>query len=97
MDILFGGVERTEILDEEGSTKTMHQKLRDGFSQKPIRVRYEIRHRTDKTDLETISNIARTLLNDFSKLDAELKLERSKTGEQDGYYHLVECYTVLEY
>jgi hypothetical protein len=93
----FGKKEETEIIDEAGSTLTVEHNFSAGVAVKPRRLHYEIRHRTDKTDLETLSQIAQGLISDFSKLDAELKLERTKTGEMQGYYTIVECYTILEY
>lgn len=95
--IPFGSTERTEIIDDNGSTRTAITNYKDGKPQMPTRLRYSIRHRTDKTDIETIAKIAKDLVDDFSKLDAELKIERSKSGELEGTFDLVECYTVLSY
>jgi len=93
----FGKKLSTQLLDDEGSTETKTETYMHGQVQKPVRIRYEIRHRTDKTDLETLANIAEKLINDPSKFDTELKLEKSKAGEVSGCYHIVECYTALEY
>lgn len=93
----FGKEEVTEIIDADGSTLTVEKNFNAGVTLKPRRLHYEIRHRTDIIDLESLSILARALINDPEKLDASLKFERTKTGEQNGYYHIVECYTLLEY
>lgn len=93
----FGKLETTEVIDEDGSTVTLERNYVAGETVKPKRLHYEIRHRTDKTDLETIARIASSLVNDIAKFDASLRLERTKAGEMNGYYHVVECYTLLEY
>lgn len=97
MNIKFGSSDKTEIIDAEGSTKTTTTNFRAKTVLKPIRYRYEIRHRTDKTDIESISRIAKALVDDFSKLDAEIRVERTKQGELEGTFNLIECYTVLSY
>lgn len=93
----YGRVETTEIIDGEGSTLTVEKKVEAGVVLKPRRLRYEIRHRTDVMDIEAISKLGKSLINDPMKLDASLKFERTKYGSQNGYYHIVECYTILEY
>lgn len=95
--VRYGTVERSKIIDDNGSTVTQIKKYEDYVAVGPERLRFAIRHRTDKTSLQTIAEIANDLLNDLTKLDAELKLEKTKSGEQQGYFNLVECYTVLEY
>lgn len=97
-DIKYGSREKTEFIDDNGSTKTLEEKFHAGEkSTKPVRVRYAIRYRTDKTDLQTLSDIAKDLLTDPMKLDGELKLERSPMGEMEGTYTIVACYTEVEY
>jgi len=92
----YGEQEVTKVTDDNGSTETVVSKTHAGVTRAVSR-RVKIRHRTDKTDLASLARIAESLLNDPLKLDAELKLERTKYGEEGGYYHIVECYTVLEY
>lgn len=92
----YGTEEVTKILDENGSTETTVTKTHAGVSKISSR-RLAIRHRTDKTDIKKISEIAAALMNDPLKMDAEIRLERTKHGEMNGYYHLVECYTLVEY
>lgn len=95
--IQYGTEKTTKFIDDNGSTVELEVKYADGKTTGPIRRHYAIRHRTDKTDLQTLELIAAALLNDPFKVDGELKLERTKTGDQEGYYTIIECYTVLEY
>lgn len=95
-NIQYGTEEVTKIIDDNGSTETTTTKHHAGVTTVTSR-RMSIRHRTDKTNLAQLTKIAEALLNDPLKMDAELKLERTKHGELNGYYHIVECYTVLEY
>jgi hypothetical protein len=96
-DILFGAIAPTQLIDDNGSTKTTETKIHNGQTTGPVRVRYEIRHRTKKDDLLFPSQVISDLLTDMMKLDTLIRLEKTKTGEQEGYYNLVSCYTVLEY
>jgi hypothetical protein len=93
----FGTKETTHLLDDEGSTMAKTEKANAGVVAKPVRIRYEIRHRTDKTDLETLARIGYSLINDPAKLDTALKFEHTKYGDQQAYFYIVECYTLLEY
>lgn len=93
----FGKLQTTEIIDAEGSTKTEDNTYRAGVVGTPKRLHYQIRHRTNLTDLEALTNIAKALLDDSTKLDVSLKLERTTIGNREGTYHIVECYTILEY
>lgn len=93
----YGTKEATEFIDDEGSTKTRIERINAGMIAKPVRMRYEIRHRTDRTDIATLASLGQALVDDPLKLDTALRFEKTKNGEHDGYYHIVECYTLLEY
>lgn len=93
----YGNKETTKLLDDDGSTVTKHETFRAGVVTGAVKERFAIRHRTEKTDLESLTTIVKQLLSDPAKLDAELKLEKTRSGEQDGYYHIVECYTTISY
>lgn len=93
----YGKKEVTEIIDGDGSTLTVENNFSAGVALKPRRLHYEIRHRTDLLDVESIAILAKVLVNSPEKLDASLKLEKTRTGEQQGYFTIVECYTLLEY
>lgn len=95
--IEYGATERTEIIDENGSTRTVEQKIHDKAPKLPVRVRYIYRHRTDNTDIATIAQLLKTNLENPHRLDVEFSIERSRNGTANGYYHLVEKYTMLEY
>jgi len=95
--ISHGNEETTQTIDDNGSTKTIVKRWENEALQKPVRHRYEIRHRTDKTNITAIEQLIKSLLADPAKLDASVKIERTKMGEQKGYYNLVECYTTLEF
>lgn len=96
-NIQYGSDESTKIIDDNGSTETIMYNYAGGERVSPTSRKYRIYHRTDKTDIATLERIAKNLINDPLKLDASLGLDKTKHGERDGYYNIVECYTVLEY
>jgi tetrahydromethanopterin S-methyltransferase subunit A len=89
----YGKDEATRIIDNNGSTETVVKTFRAGVPK--VRRRVEIRHRTDVTNIDKITEIVNSLLNDPTKLDTGIRFE-PVMGDK-GYHHIVECYTLLEF
>jgi hypothetical protein len=56
---------------------------------------YQMRYRTDKTDLAKVQSIIKELLSDPGKIETSLLLEKSPAGEAKNSFDLVACYSVL--
>lgn len=91
----FGRVGERQVIDDNGSTMEVERSYHKGDVMYPVRRKYEVRHRLDTTDLQTMADIIQELLSDPKKLDKTVKLEPGK--KDSGKYHLVECYTILVY
>lgn len=95
----FGTSETTVVIDDNGSTETQSENIRDGAVVLPVRRTYAIKTRVhsrleekavyDKFSLDNETNPKR--------LDTSFKIERSKIGDLNGFYYTVECYTQLVY
>ena len=97
--IKFGEVEKTRIIDENGSTATSQTIYTDGEPRTPQRVRYSIRQRVkdDKQEHQAYIDFSNEVAYDLKRLDPAFMIERTKTSLDNGYYYVVKCYTVLEY
>lgn len=93
----YGKEGTTKFLDDKGSTESVERIYRAGETAKPVRHYFEWQHRIKQDDIATVSTIVSSLLNDASKHDCAIRIERTRNGDQAGYIHLVECYTNLEY
>lgn len=95
----YGTATTTQILDENGSTEITTEKYVKGIINKPVRKAYEIKTRvkSQAEEHEAYINFSDSLSRDKSKLEPSFKIERSKIGDDNGYYYVVECYSVLEY
>jgi hypothetical protein len=91
---LFGKIKNRNVIDDKGSTMTQAINYMEGNVMYPIRRDYEFRHRLEKTDIARIAEIAEDLINDSTKLDVSLRIEKKP---KDDKYYLVECYTKLVY
>ncbi|HET7629983.1 MAG TPA: hypothetical protein VFK03_01275 [Candidatus Saccharimonadales bacterium] len=95
-DLKYGSHERTYIIDDNGSTVSQLINYVKGQPNKPIRNRFKVRHPVDSLDIESLGQMAKRILEDPTKLDGTLELDRSvKNGET--HFYVVECYTTLEY
>lgn len=90
----YGKVKNKNVIDDKGSTMTQAVNYMEGKIMYPIRRDYEFRHLLSKTEISRITEIVEDLINDPTKLDTSVRIE--KKPKQDKYY-LVECYTKLVY
>ena len=98
--IFFGSGEVTSILDDNGSTATASIDYKAGKPKLPIRRHYKIRERvhSQAEEQEKYLQFSDELKSNHLLLDPLwLPKERSKDGDQNGYYYVVKCYTLLEY
>ena len=95
----FGKISTTKILDDEGSTVTECENVFDSQPVKPIRRTYEIRTRVNSQSKEHTAYIkfSDDLLHDKTKLDPYFRIERTISGDKEGYYYVVCVYTQLIY
>lgn len=94
----YGKVKQTTHLDDNGSTITTEKNVRGGQYVKPIRKRYEIRERvtSDREEMAQMLKFYKELTDD--KLDPEIKpKQHTKKGDENGYWDVLLCYTVVEY
>ncbi len=97
--IKFGEVNKTRVIDGDGSTATTQVIYADGTPNMPQRVRYEFRTRVkniteEQQEYDSFSN---EVAYNLKMLDPVFKLERTKRSLENGYYYVVKAYTVLEY
>lgn len=94
----FGSVSKTQVIDDEGSTATRAENVRNGVSLKPVRVDYRIRKRvTSQSEEHTEYMYFSDLVSkDQTILDPAFEIERSRLGNENGYYYVIQCYTRLE-
>lgn len=99
MNIQFGTKQASEVIDANGSTKTVKEDYRDGEAKKPIRVEYKLRSRVTSADEERQAylDFSKLLEYDPALLDPAFLIEHSVAGKKGGYYYVVRCYTRLEY
>jgi hypothetical protein len=95
----FGKEKTTELLDENGSTVATESNFVSGSLTKPLRHYYEIKERviSEKEEHEAYLKFSRDIQTDKTKLDPAFKIEHTKRGDEQGYYLIAKCYTVLEY
>ena len=56
---------------------------------------YQMRYRTDKTDLAKIQRVIDDLLNDPQKIETSVVLEKTAVGEARNSFDLVAVYSIL--
>lgn len=93
----YGKERSTTTLDDNGSTQTEERNIVDYQTVNPIRKYYEYRVKVKDKKEEMTEYLKFTDSLDESKLDPNFKIERSKHGNDNGYYFVVKCYTELEY
>lgn len=98
-DMKFGEVNKTRVLDQDGSTATTQVVYADGEPKMPQRVRYEFRSRVknEKEEHQEYLDFSNEVAFNLNMLDPVFKLERTKRTMQNGYYYIVKCHTTLEY
>jgi hypothetical protein len=99
LKIAYGSTERTQILDEQGSTVTTETKFRAGVPNWPVRMRYHILHKcsSQRQEHEAYMLFSNQLVSDKTMLDPAVSIEHTKHGDEAGYYFLKTSYTKLEY
>lgn len=97
--IKFGEVNKTRVIDAEGSTATTQVIYKDYEPNMPQRVRYEFRTRVknDKEEQQEYLKFSTEVAFDLKMLDPVFRIERSKRNLENGYYYVVKAYTTLEY
>ena len=100
LTMLFGTEAVTSILDENGSTSTAKITYNNGQPKLPVRRSYNFRERVRSTEEANAKYIefAQELEDNPHMLDPTwLPKERSKVGDDAGYFYVVKGYTLLEY
>lgn len=97
--IKFGEVNKTRVIDGEGSTATTQVIYKDGEPNMPQRVRYEFRSRVknEKEEQQEYLDFSNEIAFDLKRLDPVFKIERTRRTLDSGYYYVVKCWTTLEY
>lgn len=95
----YGTLETTHILDNNGSTVTKEVNYVKSETNKPVRNKYRIKKRVhnQREEHEAYIEFSNDISRDKSKLDPAFQIERTKLGNDNGYYYVVLCYTQLEY
>lgn len=96
---MYGTTETTKVIDSNNSTETTAQNIKNNEIVMPVRKRYEIRKRVSSQEQEhhEYTLFSNELSIDKAMLDPSFKIERSRSGDDKGYYYVVRCYTLLEY
>lgn len=96
---MYGNTQTTVILDNNGSTITSEENIVAGKINRPIRKRYELKVRvhSQQEEHEAYLKFSDDLANDKTKLDPAFRIDKTKLGNENGYYYVVNCYTQLEY
>jgi len=99
MKIGYGSSEKTEILDDNGSTEATITQFYDGKQSRPVRHRYRIKRKVTShlEEEEVFKEFMRERLTDKTILDPAIEFEYSPKGVKEGYYFVIKCYTKLEY
>lgn len=98
--IQFGEHEITKILDDDGSTETTVMNYANNKLKRPIRHKFSMRVRVFSHDeaLEKYGEFGKELAERPEMLDPTWQpKERSKDGDENGYFYVVKGYTILEY
>lgn len=93
----YGKQSDKRVLDANGSTLKEESNYVDGTLMYPIRREYEYRHPCDTTDLATLAKIAQSLIEDNTKLDTSITIDKRPLLKGGTRYYIVECYTKLVY
>ena len=88
--IQYGTVEATAVVGEGGTTATITGKYHAG-ELTYVKVNYEIRHRTDTTNLADLSSIFNATPIRPGKRNFSLE-----NPDNDGVYHVIERYSVVK-
>ena len=88
--IQYGTVAATAVVDDAGTLATITGTYRAGILSY-VKVSYEIRHRTDTTNIKDLSAI----LNSPKSRPGERNF-RLEDINKDGVYHVVEQYSVVK-
>lgn len=97
--IQFGKISTTRV--EGNLTSHVETNMVDGTAVAPKRVRYEERVRVKNAREEQEEYLR---FSDFihrhphsNLLTPEFRIEYSRSGQKDGYYYVVKCWSCLEY
>lgn len=96
-DMQFGAKAKTSVVDEHGSTVTINESVKNGRTVAPIRYNYNFRVRVNsRTDeLMAYEEFSSQISEDRGMIDPQWKVERSRLGEENGFYYVVKSYTRL--
>lgn len=93
----YGKQSDKKVIDKNGSTVKEEQTYVAGSVMYPVRREYEVRYLCDTNDTETLARIAQSLIDDTSKLDTSIIIDKRPLLKGETRYYIVECYTKLIY
>lgn len=98
-DVQYGEIIRTKVIDEDGSTSTLHVKKNAGETISPVRTKYVIRVKVKnlESEQEIYKRFSDELSMDDAMLDPSFRIERGPVGKRAGYYYVIKEFTQLEY
>jgi hypothetical protein len=96
---MFGNTKTTNILDDKGSTVTLEKNIVNNEVKKPIRQHYEWKTRVHNQieEHQAYLSFSDELAHDKTMLDPSFRIEKTKIGNDNGYYYVIRAYTQLEY
>lgn len=96
---MYGAQKTTQVIDDNGSTITTAKNIVNDEVVRPVRQYYEVKTRVhnEREEHEAYIEFSDDLRKDKSMLDPNWRIERSKIGNDNGYYYVVRCWTCLEY
>ena len=95
----FGTTKTTMVLNDNGSTATEIENVFNGNVVRPVRKMYEIKTRVtcQQQELEAYLAFSDENMRDRTRLDPYFRIDRTKAGNDNGYYYVTSCYTTLVY
>lgn len=95
-DIDYGSREFISTIDSEGSTVSRTEAIQDGKVMHPVKVRKRIRIKVKNAqqELEEYLRFSDEVKEAGAKwTDIAFGIERTRHGDQNGFYYIVKCYT----
>lgn len=92
----YGTVVDTTQIDDNGSEMELERTFKDGVVVPPTRRRYAIRVKVHNDQEELTEHLKfKDEAKQGQKYDIATRLERSRVGDQQGFYYFVKCWTEL--
>lgn len=95
----YGTVEKTSVIDDDGSTLTKVEDYNNGVLKVPQRHVYKMRVRVKNSidEQKEYMLFSKQLETTPTMLDPVFSIEHSNHGNANGYYYAVKQFTTLEY